>query len=728
MTYDATAALLQALQDHGCAPKQSGGSWSARCPNHDDQLASLSLGRGDKDCAVVDCHAGCHTNDVIAALGLTMRDLFDNRDEPRNRREAEATYPYTDADGVVVFTKTRWRPPAQPKYTIAPKDAAGSLKTKPLYRLPELAPAINAGTTIYLVEGEKDADNAVAAGVVATTDYLGASKPGMAQKWRPEYADQLAGGHLVVVPDRDPSGYARAQAIVAALSGRVASLTVLEAAEGKDLTDHLQAGHTIEDLVPVADLQVALDAAVAKENQGKPATETKVKVEAKSSLDRKPVTQVWQALRLVEHLDGTALYVAAWKKWLRWDGTRWAEDVKNTIQASASKHLRDTTLKAFLDPDASPADVARYLKLQTAGGVAGTVRLASSEPDVAAAPDDFNTGRDWLNCANGTLDLRTAKIHEHDPRQLITKVTRAGLDPGAACPEFEKFLTKVLPDQEVREFLARLLGYALSGHVLENILPILQGTGRNGKSTLINTVMYVMGDYVGAASPHLLTERGAAAHPTEQADLYGKRMAFCQETDRGDRLAEATVKWLTGGDRMSVRRMYENPWEFDPSHTLFLVTNYPPIVVGDDLAIWRRLFIIPFDVTITQDEEDPSLAAKLRGEAAGILAWMVKGHLEYRARGLDAPPAVRAATDAYRDGEDELGRFVTDRLVVTPSLSVQSSVLFKTWREWCQTEGVQAGSNKAFTLRLVKHGYGPAKQDSRGRMVWRGLGLGTDAE
>jgi len=720
MMYDATAALLQALQDHGCAPKQSGGNWSARCPAHDDQLASLSVKRGDKDCAVVDCHAGCRTDDVIDALGLTMRDLFDNRDEPRNRREVEATYPYTDADGVVVFTKTRWRPPAQPKYTIAPKDAAGSLKIKPLYRLTELAPAINAGTTIYLVEGEKDADNAVAAGVVATTDYLGASKPGMTQKWRPEYGDQLAGAHLVVVPDRDPSGYARAQAIVAALSGRVASLIVLEAAEGKDLSDHLAAGLTIEQLQTID-----LDKAVAAGRDQVQVVDERH--HGHDDLDQAPVTQLYQSLRLVEHLDRTALFVAPWAKWLRWDGTRWAMDHKNTIQRDTARHLRDITLKR-VRAGADAQEISRYLKLQTAGGIAGTIRLASSEPSVAAVPDDFDNGRELLNCANGTLDLRTGHLQPHDRGQLLTKVTRSAYDPKASCPVFADFLTRILPDPEVRAFVARLFGYAVTGVISEHLLAILTGTGRNGKSTLINIVTYVLGDYAGAAAPDLLTERGAGAHPTAQADLFGRRVAFLHESDRADRLAEGTVKRLTGGDRLSVRRMREDNWEFDPSHTLFLVTNHKPIVAGDDLAIWRRLQLVPFDVTIGVDEEDHGLPAKLRAEADGILAWMVRGNRDYLARGLDAPAAVRAATDDYRNGEDELGQFVADRLVVSPSLNVASAALFGAWQAWCQVEGVQAGSNKSFTQRLMRHGYGPAKKDGRGLMVWRGLGLGTDAE
>lgn len=250
-TQTALDLVLDRLRDHGCAPKRSGGHYAARCPAHDDRSPSLSVGPADQfNGAVVKCHTGCRTEQIVEALGLSARDLFDDASD-RHRGSVEvARYPYTTFEGEVLFEKVRRFPK---DFRVTPAGVVGKLASVPLYRLAEVAHAITAGTTVHVVEGEKDADRLVSLGLVATTNYEGAAKPDQRAKWRREYADQLAGAHVVVVADNDDPGRAHASHWAAQLrAGRCKSVRLVVPTRGKDVSDHLDAGGTLEELAPLA--------------------------------------------------------------------------------------------------------------------------------------------------------------------------------------------------------------------------------------------------------------------------------------------------------------------------------------------------------------------------------------------------------------------------------------------------------------------------------------------
>jgi putative DNA primase/helicase len=272
-------------------------------------------------------------------------------------------------------------------------------------------------------------------------------------------------------------------------------------------------------------------------------------------------------------------------------------------------------------------------RAESAASVRGALTLASTESSIVVTPDDLDADPFLLNCTNGTLDLRTGELRPHDPADLLTKMTGAPYQPGAAAPEFTKFLEKVQPEQEMRAYLARLLGHGLEGRVVEHVLGIFHGVGRNGKGTLIGAVKSALGDYADAADPDLLTARTFDAHPTSTADLYGLRLAILHETDKGRHLAEATVKRLTGGDRLKARRMREDFWSFDPSHTFLMLTNHKPLISGTDEAIWARLRLVPWNVVIPADERDLTLADKLALELGAVLDFLVTGYQDWRPAG-----------------------------------------------------------------------------------------------
>jgi len=219
------------------------------------------------------------------------------------------------------------------------------------------------------------------------------------------------------------------------------------------------------------------------------------------------------------------------------------------------------------------------------------------------------------------------------------------------------FLEKIFAGKdELIGYMQRLVGYCLTGVTEEHILPFLYGTGANGKSTLVETILKLMGpDYAMKAAPDLLMAKRGESHPTDRADLFGRRFVACIETEESRHMAEALVKEITGGDRMRARRMREDFWEFTPTHHVWLAGNHKPVIFGTDHGIWRRLKLIPFDVVIPDAEQDKKLPSKLAGELPGILNWAIAGCLDWRQGGMREPSIIHAVTGKYAAEMDEVG-------------------------------------------------------------------------
>ncbi|WP_268932360.1 DNA primase family protein [Mycolicibacterium hodleri] len=361
-------------------------------------------------------------------------------------------------------------------------------------------------------------------------------------------------------------------------------------------------------------------------------------------------------------------------------------------------------------------------KCESASGIAGVLEIASALTPFAATVRDLDADPYLLNVANGTLDLRTTELSAHNPRDRITKVTRAAYDPSAPASTWTAFLLRVLPDQPVRDYLGRVAGVALFGRVLEHVLPILTGTGANGKGTFYKAVLWALGDYGSTVELDLLMHR-QGAHPTGEMDLLGRRLVVVSESERDRRLAEATMKRLTGGDTIRARRMRQDFIEFDPSHTPLLITNHLPKVAGDDPAIWRRLRVVPFIVEIAAHDRDQHLDEHLQAEADAVLAWAVSGWTDYRQRGLDEPAPVLVATNEYQKASDAIARFVDECCVTsTPVLQATTTQLFDEWEKWRIADGAEPLSLKAFGQALTDKGY-PADKPTNGKKWRRGIAL-----
>jgi putative DNA primase/helicase len=383
-------------------------------------------------------------------------------------------------------------------------------------------------------------------------------------------------------------------------------------------------------------------------------------------LPREPLTDLGYARRLISVYGDRIRYVPAWRRWLVWDGKRWAIDADGEVHRCMKLVARTVHTALLLKRrGVSKEELRAARRAESDAGVRGALNLAGTESEVVVTPDDLDTDPFLLNCQNGVLDLRTGEVGAHDPVRLITKITGGSYQPGAQGSVFDKFLARVQPDEAMRGYLRRLLGHALEGRQVIHILPIFHGEGGNGKGTLINhAVLPALGDYADAADPGLLIARGYDAHPTGVADLFGLRLAVLHESDAGRRLAEGTVKRLTGGDRLKARRMREDFWGFSPTHTFVMLTNHRPIVGGADEGIWRRLRLVPWDVVIPPDERDEELPGKLALELDAVLTWLIEGCLDWRANGLGDPKRVTEATEEFRRDSDAVARFLDEQCLV----------------------------------------------------------------
>lgn len=432
--------------------------------------------------------------------------------------------------------------------------------------------------------------------------------------------------------------------------------------------------------------------------------------------------QLRMAYRLAARYADRLLYVGN-VGWHVWDGARWARDERGDASKAVFDTLRAALEEAVeLDRKARDDLHSDVRRCETSAGVAGVLQLASALDTFAAVVGDLDADPWALNTASGTLDLRTGDLRAHQPGDRITKVCGAGYDPDADAGTWAAFLAQALPDPDVRAFLRRLVGLSLVGKVIEHNLPILTGTGRNGKGTFVRTLSAALGDYAIEAEPELFLARDRA-HPTGQLDLRGIRLATCQETDEGKRLAVATVKRLTGGDTIRARAMRQDFVQFEPSHLPVMITNHLPKVPADDPALWARLLVVPFDVSFL-GREDTTLGDRLALELPGVLAWAVDGYRDYQTRRLDPPHAVKVATDTYRVSSDALAQFIDDKCLTGPAYYVRSSDLWHAWSDWCRTSNEDAGNQRRFRDAIELRGYRWRKTSASN--VYDGLALACE--
>jgi P4 family phage/plasmid primase-like protien len=443
-----------------------------------------------------------------------------------------------------------------------------------------------------------------------------------------------------------------------------------------------------------------------------------------------PLTDSGNAERLVEMFGDDVRFVPEWDKFHVWNGKFWAADAGSVLVLDRSKAVaRSFLVEASTCEDDDQRDKLgmHALRSEQESKRRAMLTLAKAEPPIRLARQDLDRDRLLLNVQNGTLDLRTGSVKPHDRPDYITRILPVAYNQEALCPRWETFLREVLPDEETIVFIQRAVGYSLTGDVSEHCLFFLHGAGANGKTVFLLVILALMGDYATQAPTSMLLAKRFETHPTELTTLFGRRVAVCQETPSGRRWAEEVVKHITGGDRISARRMREDFWEFDPTHKLWVSGNHKPIVEGIDEGIWRRLHLVPFEKHIPEEQRDPKLVDKLRAELPGILAWAVLGCLAWQRDGLAVSTKVRDATAIYREESDRLGPFLQECCQVERGAVVSRSVIYQAYTAWSAAQGEKwPMSDRAFSDSMRGHGIDECwTRNTHGKKCrgWRGIAV-----
>lgn len=424
-------------------------------------------------------------------------------------------------------------------------------------------------------------------------------------------------------------------------------------------------------------------------------------------------TDAGNAARLVQRYCEN-LKFSPGRGWLRYDSKRWVAAPEAPTQA-AIQSARDMLVEAARELD----DTRRKLKIDharrslNARQLSGTVKLSESDPAVIIPPERLDSDSLLINFQNGTYDGRKNELRPHARADLITKILNADFDPEATCSAWYRFLDRVFDGSiDLIEFVQRAVGYSLTGLTSEQVFFILHGLGANGKSVFVNTLLALFCDYGCSTPADTFLIKTSDRIPNDLARLAGARLVSAVEVEGGRRLAEALVKAMTGGDKVAARFLHKEFFEFQPSFKIFLATNHKPKLRGTDHAVWRRVRLIPFRVTIPDHEQDKNLTDKLRGELSGIARWAVEGLMAWQKRGLGAAPEVTAATATYRAEQDVLGQFIAEKIEKDPEAQTTAAEVYAAYVQWCEQAGERPLRKNDLGVALAERGFESGRDNS----------------
>ena len=622
--------------------------------------------------------------------------------EQKNQWKHTAIYPYFEADGRLSYVKVRFLDKQNDKTfrqfgltsNLGWKSRKRAGKTPILYRLNTLATA----TEIFLVNGEKAANRGAAELGIATT-----CPPDGEGKWWGEFTKALVGKAVRIVTDRDEKGELHGKVVSEALSPHVAEVKIIRLPglpPKGDLWDWLESGGTrgqLEEIVantPVVEPPPTPDApAPQPENPPRP-HDTSETGQSSPRLWSFPYSDSGNAERIVARHGQDVRYCHPQKTWYLYDGARWCSD-----RGGRMMHIAKCIARALYEEAAEIGDdderkaCAQFArKCESTDRKKAALISTQSEPGIPVAPEQFDADPFLLNCVNGTVDLRTGELRPHRRADLITRLCPVQYDPAARSPLWDRFLEEATGgNREVGQFLQRAVGYSLTGATTEEVLFFVHGPGGSGKSTFLEAIKVVLGEYGKSADfETFISRRDVGGIRNDVAELAGRRFVVSIEVDEGKKLAEGLVKLLTGGDTVRARFLYQEAFDYVPQFKLWLAANHTPKVRHDDSAMWRRILRIPFDRVIPKEKRDPSLKARLKDvneSGPAILAWAVEGCLRWQEERLQVPEAVLDATEQYRLDMDPLKDFVSDCCVLHPAAWAPAAQLRQAYEEYSKQNG-----------------------------------------
>ena len=437
-------------------------------------------------------------------------------------------------------------------------------------------------------------------------------------------------------------------------------------------------------------------------------------------------TDMGNAKRMAQKYGLDIRYVIETKQWLSWTGNYWREIGDLDIVALAkmipmelhaeADQISDDKLRKEMKRHASGSEAA--LKLQH------MIELFKSEPTIAVHIEELDRHRYLFGVQNGVINLKSGKFQAATREMLITQVSPVTYDPDATCPLFENFMKQIMKgDKDVVHYVQKAIGYSLSGSVSEQCLFFLYGYGANGKSTFLNIIRAVMGDYGAQAAGETLLEQNRSSNaPSEDlARLRGKRFVSLSEVDEGKAFAEGLFKSLTGGDPIVARRLYQGMFEYLPAFKLFLAANHKPIIKNGGYSVFRRMRLIPFEVTFKKADQDPQLEQKLKAETAGILNWAIAGCLDWQKEGLNVPKKIERATEEYQQEMNVVRSWIAEHAVVDARYRCSCADLFESFNSWVKDEYSWSNFSKnRFGRKLLENGF---KSKKVPQLMYLGLTL-----
>lgn len=719
----------------------------AHCPAHEDTRPSLRIGVSDK--VLLKCRAGCATSDVLTALSMTMRDLATmevdadaappqratSTDAPASPAAVAALATELDRYAAAIFTESgagtlayakerfgidddtirrlglgHWRDRGTDRLVVPFRDARGIARGYQARALEKDARVRWKGpkspedggswarwgffegdtgwNELLVTEGPGDGLTAVSLGY--DTVFI----RGAALATHPEVIEaiaEIAGSRKVVIAgDGDSSGWEFSANLARELLARDVSAAVLAVPEDEDLTSWREAEGDAAIVRAVNESQVAITTQV----MGRELDE-----------DRYPLDDSGAARWLRDYIrrQGHDVRFTPEAGFFVYSDGRWEKDDLDMVRAFAQDAFEDMRARAqayleaaIAEDDAEAIERAKR-RLQQARRYRNTLPMNHALTqlralrDVATRFDEFDKNPHLLAAKNGVVDLRTGELMPHSAAFMLTRRIEFDYNPEARAPRWERYLEEVFPSHpDLPDYMRRLVGYGITGNTDEQCFVILWGTGANGKSIFTDTLTEVFRDITTTTSFSTFEAKPGGAIPNDLAALKGSRLVMASEGEADKPMAEAILKRVTGRDLISARFMRQEFFEFRPQFLLFLASNTKPRFKGQDEGLWRRVKLIPWERYFAPEERDHYLGQKLLAEGEGILAWAVRGAVEWYQSGLRDPQCVADATKEYRENSNALAGFLPGTYVFGgPQDAVGVTEVYSDYLAWTDEENLQ---------------------------------------